>query len=482
VFLENSSYNNKVYFNNFIDNIEDQAVDIPGANSWDYGYPAGGNYWSDYAGVDNFSGVNQDDPGSDGIGDTPYEIPPAGAQDTYPLMQPWGGPLEPRPIHNLNSGKSFSSIQAAIDNRFTRSGHTITVNPGTYTENVIVNKRLTLKSVSGHPADTIITAANPNGNVVKITASYVNFNGFTVNGASGSFKAGIYLDSVNYCNISENTASNNNFGIYLIFSSNNKVMNNNANLNVYGIYTPYSGTNTLSGNNASNNKYGIALGESSNNMLTDNTVHWNTLNGIMVTNTNNSILINNSAAYNYRGIYLYRSNNNTLAYNILSHNTGQYKRYGLELSSSSKNVIYLNNFIDNTDNVYSENSNNIWSSNAPITYTYAGFNYKNYLGNYWDDYTGSDADSDGIGETPYFINSDKDNYPLMVPWENYFAQFPRYDINEDGITNYLDAAYIGIHYGEVTTEPYPRYDINEDGVVNYLDAAYIGIHYGEVTR
>jgi hypothetical protein len=58
----------------------------------------------------------------------------------------------------------------------------------------------------------------------------------------------------------------------------------------------------------------------------------------------------------------------------------------------------------------------------------------------------------------------------------------RWDINEDGITNYLDAAYIGIHYGETSTEPYPRYDINEDGVVNYLDAAYIGIHYGEVTH
>ena len=61
------------------------------------------------------------------------------------------------------------------------------------------------------------------------------------------------------------------------------------------------------------------------------------------------------------------------------------------------------------------------------------------------------------------------------------SPYPKWDINEDGITNYLDAAYIGIHYGEVTTEPYPRYDINKDGVVNYLDAAYIGIHYGEST-
>ena len=59
--------------------------------------------------------------------------------------------------------------------------------------------------------------------------------------------------------------------------------------------------------------------------------------------------------------------------------------------------------------------------------------------------------------------------------------YPDWDINEDGVTDYKDAAYIGIHYGETTSEPYPRYDINKDGTVDYKDAAYIGIHYGEVS-
>ncbi|MDH5364451.1 MAG: PKD domain-containing protein, partial [Dehalococcoidia bacterium] len=35
------------------------------------------------------------------------------------------------------------------------------------------------------------------------------------------------------------------------------------------------------------------------------------------------------------------------------------------------------------------------------------------------DYAGSDANGDGIGDTPYSIDSDKDNYPLMEPFENY---------------------------------------------------------------
>jgi hypothetical protein len=60
-------------------------------NVWDDGYPSGGNYWSDYTGADVKSGPNQDLPGSDGIGDTPYIID-ANNTDRYPLMNPYGTP------------------------------------------------------------------------------------------------------------------------------------------------------------------------------------------------------------------------------------------------------------------------------------------------------------------------------------------------------------------------------------------------------
>ena len=55
-------------------------------------------------------------------------------------------------------------------------------------------------------------------------------------------------------------------------------------------------------------------------------------------------------------------------------------------------------------------------------YTYDGNAYTNYLGNYWDDYEGTDAEGDGIGDTHYSIDSEKDesdDYPLMKPFENY---------------------------------------------------------------
>jgi parallel beta-helix repeat protein len=87
IYLKYSSDNNQIYHNNLMNN-ENQAHDN-GSNYWDNGYPSGGNYWSDYAGVDENHGENQDSPGSDGIGDTPYDIPGGSNQDRYPLMNPW---------------------------------------------------------------------------------------------------------------------------------------------------------------------------------------------------------------------------------------------------------------------------------------------------------------------------------------------------------------------------------------------------------
>lgn len=85
------------------------------------------------------------------------------------------------------------------------------------------------------------------------------------------------------------------------------------------------------------------------------------------------------------------------------------------------NFIYLNSFIDNTHNAYSDypDTLNAWNSPEKIAYLYKETLYENYLGNYWDDYSGLDEDGDGIGDSSYSVNSEKDNYPLMESFENY---------------------------------------------------------------
>jgi len=77
---------NTIYHNNFMNNFVQQAFCNNSINAWDNGYPSGGNYWSDYAGVDQKKGPNQDQLGSDGIGDTPYVID-VDNQDRYPLIK-----------------------------------------------------------------------------------------------------------------------------------------------------------------------------------------------------------------------------------------------------------------------------------------------------------------------------------------------------------------------------------------------------------
>ena len=83
-----SSTSNLTVFHNNIVNNPRNAYDN-GTNTWNDSYPSGGNYWSDYTGVDNYHGPNQNIPGSDGIGDTPYDLPCEHAMDWYPLMYPF---------------------------------------------------------------------------------------------------------------------------------------------------------------------------------------------------------------------------------------------------------------------------------------------------------------------------------------------------------------------------------------------------------
>ncbi|MCD4846244.1 MAG: right-handed parallel beta-helix repeat-containing protein [Methanosarcinales archaeon] len=330
----------------------------------------------------------------------------------------------------------YVKIQWAMDNA--TDGDRIIVRDGTYTENMDVNKRLTIQSKNG-PTHTIISSAT--GDVAfNVTTDYVNISGFTIKNATGrtiienhSFVAhspghGILLHDIEHCNISNNTVSQNSFGIFLSSSGNNMLVNNKALNNNFGIYLgSSSNNNTLINNTANaNNNYGISLFHLSNNTLLNNRALNNKYGIYLGFSSNNNTLMNNVVSSNKLGIFVFYSSNN----NAFVNNTVLDNNYGISLQQrSSNNKIYLNNFINNTDDVtfiypgpYSGGSTNIWNSTSEIPYTYNGKICTSYLGNYWDDYVGRDNEKDGIGDHPhYLIDSNKDNYPLMEPIENYFA-------------------------------------------------------------
>jgi len=95
IVIEGGSSYNEFYHNNFIDNTPAIIYTVVNGtvvgteNTWDDGYPSGGNYWSDYEDKDQFSGIYQNETGSDGIGDTPYiieEFKNVSNIDYHPLM------------------------------------------------------------------------------------------------------------------------------------------------------------------------------------------------------------------------------------------------------------------------------------------------------------------------------------------------------------------------------------------------------------
>ncbi|SES99864.1 parallel beta-helix repeat (two copies) [Methanococcoides vulcani] len=303
------------------------------------------------------------------------------------------------------------SIQDAVYGA--NNGDTIIVHPGVYTENVDVNKELTIKS-SSH---AVVVADATDVDVFKVTADNVNISGFYVIGATTA--NGIFLNGVEGCIVTNNILSNNWQGIYLYGpyldrSSNNNLTGNIVSDNRYGIFLSSSYNNNLTSNTVSNNvNDGIYVEDSYNNNLTSNTVSNNTGHGIVLYYGGYNNLTSNTVSGNYWGILLEDSSNNNLTSNTVSNNI----YYGIRLleASTIDNLIY-NNYFNNTKNVEIFTSEiNIWNSTEMLAYTYNGSNYVNYTGNYYSDYPGADSDGDGIGDTPYDIpdSSNDDNYPLM---------------------------------------------------------------------
>jgi parallel beta-helix repeat protein len=367
-------------------------------------------------------------------------------------------------VRNLNTGLNYTKIQDAINAPQTLNGHTIMAYSGTYYENVVVNKSISL--VGENRITTTIFGGNVT-DVVLVRANNANVTDFTIRSGMGPIAfAGITVLTANGCGISGNILTQENVvGVRLMSALNTRIIGNIFNNNGLAVSYSYGSTvinNTVNGrpivyvengsnlmltgatgqviivksfnitvrnsvlthtsvgvqvrqsnscriinNDLSNNFESVSVSDAWDTRIIANSMVNTTFAIVFTTHVYNGIVSGNNIKNNYDGMEIWYSANTLIFGNTIESS----ERYGIYMYLSYENVIHHNDF-RNTDQVQSVNSTNIWDDGYPSG------------GNYWSDYTGSDhfsgpyqnqTGSDGIGDTPYVIDvSNRDRYPILV--------------------------------------------------------------------
>lgn len=201
------------------------------------------------------------------------------------------------------------TIQEAIDKA--APDDIVIVKPGSYSENIVISRPVTLRSSAG-PASTSINAAKKSEPVISINGT----TGVFIDGvsATGSEVAGIRLTRSSGVTLKGSSFTENLYGIALYDSNNNTIEGNTADLNEnYGIYLEKSHGNSLTKNSASSNgDKGIFISSSNGNAITGNTANLNTWNGIVLWAAKNNVIRGNKTLRNTYGMVLTESEGNTV--------------------------------------------------------------------------------------------------------------------------------------------------------------------------
>jgi nitrous oxidase accessory protein len=338
------------------------------------------------------------------------------------------------------------SIGAAV--RAARPGDTVRIAPGSYRENLVIDKALTLAG-SGH----VSIDGGGHGDVIRVRAPGVTVQALTIRGSGTSLdaqNAGISIQpGAERATVRDCTLEGNLFGIWLeqsphaqlrhntivgrqdlpspdrgngiqVYNTNDVlVADNTISFTRDGIYVDYSHHATFRGNRMHDLRYGthymntndstweyndswhnrggLALMEVRRLVVRHNRAWENAEHGIMLRTIQDSLITDNVVAANDRGFFIYDAEDNTVRGNLVLRN-----RTGAMLAAgSSNNTVEGNDFIDNADQVQFVAARDVvWGRSA---------------GNYLSTYRGWDQDGDGRGDTRYEANDIVDRLQWQYP-------------------------------------------------------------------
>lgn len=289
----------------------------------------------------------------------------------------------------------YASVQSAINNA--SRGDTVFVRSGTYNETLLISKSIRLIGENANTTTLTIPAPYvmfaPSTTVVGITADNFEISNFTIRNDN--------VDGVGLMAIGDGIKIMGNIvKAYVglkVTGSNVTIVQNSVSayqgLSVYGNFS-------IIAENAIPDSYIALLGDS-------NTVTGNTAQSIGIGRDFFAKQVGRASSSNI----VFRNTIGSMtvgegAYNLFTENTLETMTIGTYGALAENDTFYHNNFLGNSEHVQNYNLNN------------TGHTWDNGKeGNYWNDYYGTDADGDGIGDSPYAIDANNhDNYPLMYPW------------------------------------------------------------------
>ncbi|MDR2035155.1 MAG: nitrous oxide reductase family maturation protein NosD [Coriobacteriales bacterium] len=394
----------------------------------------------------------------------------------------------------VGQDKPFATISSALD--AAQDGDVIRVAPGVYTENLLINKAVTLESVERHQA---VINGSYTRHVVEARDARVVIKGFTICSSGRNYldnDAGILIEGASNSEVIDNKLQDVLFGIYVSECENVLLKDNSItgfeeeqfSKRGNGIHFFNTRNNLADGNVITATRDGIYFDQCDKTTVSNSCVTF-VRYGLHYMSSDDNVFRYNYLGHNVSGAAIMFSLNITLDHNVFAENTGP-RCFGLFFQLVSDGVIENNLFFKNNIGVYSDLSNRLYFKNNTmmqndIGMEMLGSNWENVFtdnsfldnfqqvsvneirtndfwshegrGNYWSDYSGIDTQKDGVGDTAYRSGSAFEYSMYEFPFMRLFSESPTANLLKT-----VDAMFPVVKRAEIVDEFPLMHDGNTD--------------------